>query len=216
MPLFYQHNINEHTKLGIWRIEEPETFFLQHVPLQREITHPHKRLQHLAGRYLLKHLFPDFPHQLIEIANTRKPFLPNDVYHFSISHCGDFAAAIVSKNNRSGVDIEIPSPKVARVMHKFLHSSEKRQVEQWQADTQSGISSEAYLRMLTLLWSAKEAVFKWYGNGEVDFSEHIRLAIPASITRAGSMQGKFEKNDPVALGLHYIQFETICLVWVIT
>ena len=61
MALFYQHNINETTKLAIWKIEEEAYFFLEQVPLQREITHPHKRLQHLAGRYLLRFLFPDFP-----------------------------------------------------------------------------------------------------------------------------------------------------------
>ena len=73
MALFYQHNINESTKLGIWKIEEPEEFFLAEVPLNRAITHPHKRLQHLAGRYLLKYLFPDFPYTEIVIADTRKP-----------------------------------------------------------------------------------------------------------------------------------------------
>ena len=71
MPLFYQHNINENTKLGIWKIEEPEAFFVQAVPLKREITHPHKRLQHLAGRYLLKTLFPGFPYEEIMIADLR-------------------------------------------------------------------------------------------------------------------------------------------------
>jgi hypothetical protein len=50
MPLVYQQNINASTKLGVWHIEEPEAFFLEQVPLQREITHPNKRLQHLAGR----------------------------------------------------------------------------------------------------------------------------------------------------------------------
>ena len=52
MPIFFQHQINDDTKLAVWEIKEDEDFFLQHVPLQREITHPHKRLQHLAGRYL--------------------------------------------------------------------------------------------------------------------------------------------------------------------
>ena len=115
MPLFFQHSINATTKLGIWKIEEPESFFLQHVPLQRSITHPHKRLQHLAGRYLLKYFFSDFPHHEILIADTRKPYLPYEQYHFSISHCGSFAAAIVSSTNRIGIDIEIPCEKVERI-----------------------------------------------------------------------------------------------------
>src|SRR5438270_10925403 len=103
MPMFYQHTINDTTKLGLWHIAETESFFLQKVPLKRDITHWLKRLQHLAGRYLLQELFPGFPHHLIEIADTRKPFLPNEEYHFSISHCGEYAAAIVSKHDRVGI-----------------------------------------------------------------------------------------------------------------
>ena len=96
MPLFFQQNINASTRLGIWHITEPEEFFLAKVPLQKNITHPHKRLQHLAGRYLLQYLFPDFPYNEILIADTRKPYLPNDQYHFSISLCSNYAAVFIS------------------------------------------------------------------------------------------------------------------------
>ena len=75
MPLFYQHNINETSKLAVWHITEPENFFLEKVQLQKEISHPHKRLQHLAGRYLLQLLHPGFPFHLIEIAESNKPLL---------------------------------------------------------------------------------------------------------------------------------------------
>ena len=72
MPIFFQQQINEYTRLGVWKIEENEAFFKGNVPLHRDVTHPHKRLQHLAGRFLLQYLFPDFPYHLIEIADTRK------------------------------------------------------------------------------------------------------------------------------------------------
>ncbi|HXB29781.1 MAG TPA: hypothetical protein VNW49_08180, partial [Puia sp.] len=106
MPLFYQHNINESTKLAIWHITEDEDFFLLRVPLKRDVSHAQKRLQHLAGRYLLTELFPDFPLKEIMIADTRKPYLEYEQYHFSISHFGQYAAAIVSSTNRVGVDVE--------------------------------------------------------------------------------------------------------------
>ena len=96
MPLVYQHTINSNTKAALWHIEEDEAFFLERVPLKRDVSHPHKRLQHLAGRYLLPVVFADFPLEEILIADTRKPFLPDEKYHFSISHCGDYTAAIVS------------------------------------------------------------------------------------------------------------------------
>ena len=124
MPIFFQHQINDTTRLGIWKIEETEEFFKGNVPQHRDVTHPHKRLQHLAGRFLLQFLFPDFPYELIQIADTRKPFLPDEQYHFSISHCGDYAAAIVSKDKRVGIDIEIPVEKISGIMYKFLSAKE--------------------------------------------------------------------------------------------
>ena len=125
MPLFLTKNINETTRLAIWKIEEPEQFFDLGIPLQSEIRHPHKRLQHLAGRYLLPLLFPDFPSHEIEIADTRKPFLATEQYHFSISHCDDFAAAIVSSQYRVGIDVETITQKVQLIKHKFLHQDEQ-------------------------------------------------------------------------------------------
>jgi len=117
--------------------------------LQNEITHPHKRLQHLAGRYLLKYLFPDFPNEEILIADTHKPYLPHEQYHFSISHCGNYAAAIVSSGDRAGVDIEQPSQKVARVMHKFMHENDLLFM------SNSYLYDRSPLELLTVMWSAK-------------------------------------------------------------
>ena len=84
MPLFYQKQVNEHTQLAIWEIMEPEQFFLKKITLEKEITHPHKRLQHLAGRYLLQFLEPLFPLQLLTISPSRKPVLTDNSFHFSI------------------------------------------------------------------------------------------------------------------------------------
>ena len=167
MPLIYEQQINHATKIGVWHITEEENLFLKHVPLQRNITHPHKRLQHLAGRYLLRELFPEFPLSLIIIADTRKPFLEDDAFHFSISHCGNYAAAIVSTQNRVGVDIEIPHPKIEKIQHKFLSEKEKNLLSTTDGNT---------IKMLTMAWSIKEAMFKWYGSGQVDFIEDMNIS----------------------------------------
>ena len=163
MPVFFQQDIDENTRLAVWKIEEQEAFFKRFVPLHRAVTHPHKRLQHLAGRFLLRFLFSDFPLQQIQIADTRKPFLRNEAYHFSVSHCGDYAAVIVSRNQRVGVDIEIPVDKIARIRHKFVSGEEEKAILPQSVED------------LTRIWSAKEAVFKWYGEGSVDFRQHIQL-----------------------------------------
>lgn len=205
MALFYQQNINENTKLAIWKIEEPESFFLSKVPLQVEITHPVKRLQHLAGRYLLPFLFSDFPYKEIEIADTRKPFLPNEQYHFSISHCNLYAAAIASHTWRVGVDAEFTTLKLEKIKHKFLHPDELRFVHSQLPGQQ--------LKLLSILWSAKEAVYKWYGAGAVNFSEMIRV-FPFQLMQEGQIEAFFTKNDFLQkLILHYTLMEDLTLVW---
>lgn len=203
MPIFFQHQINENTRLGIWKIEETEAFFKGNVPQHRDVTHPHKRLQHLAGRFLLQFLFSDFPYELIQIADTRKPFLPGEQYHFSISHCGDYAAAIVSRESRVGIDIEIPVQKIIRIQDKFL-SVEEKQSFLTDGDT-------ADYSATTILWSSKEAVFKWYGNGEVDFRRHIQLI---HMHEGQSVIDCFFHKTHQQLHIHYQQFDHLVLAWV--
>ena len=212
MALFYQHNINAHTKLGIWRIEEQESFFLERVPLKKDVSHPYKRLQHLAGRYLLPVLFDDFPLSEILVADTRKPFLEQEQYHFSISHCGNFAAAIVSSTHRVGVDIELVTPRLHRITEKFLHKEEQLFLQEWEVLTQ------IHLELTTLLWSAKEAVYKWYGDGKLDFKEHMRLngAITTGSDDWVTMPFEFRKNTVIPMTVTGKLFDQLGLAWVVT
>ena len=201
MPLVYQQNINAVTKMGVWHITEAEEFFLQQVPLQKEITHPHKRLQHLAGRFLLKELYPDFPLELIKIADTRKPFLEDEAYHFSISHCGDYAAVVISKEYRVGVDIERITDKIQAIIHKFLTGYE-----------QQLLSEDAISKSATLLWSVKESIYKWKGSGGVDFKKHINIKTIDAGTEQGVVQCLFSNQTP--LQVHYLFFNGNSLTWV--
>lgn len=203
MPLFYQHNINQTAKLAIWHITENENFFLEKIHLQKDIKHPHKRLQHFAGRYLLTILHPEFPLHLIEIAESNKPILSGGEFHFSISHCGDFAAAIVSENESVGIDVEIVTPKIEFIKNKFLLAGELK------------LLPDAGTKFLTLFWSCKEAVYKWYGKGGVDFKEHIRINnITVSATR-GTIECTFVKSIEKKLSICFYIFENLCLAWVV-
>ena len=207
MPLIYQRQINSATKIGVWHITEEENFFLIHVPLQRSITHPHKRLQHLAGRYLLRELFPKFPLSLIMIADTRKPFLPDDIFHFSISHCGNYAAAIVSTQNRVGVDIEIPHQKIEKIQHKFLSEKEKKIL----SETEGGD-----IEKITMAWSIKEAMFKWYGTGQVDFIEDMHIIALKENEFGYDVECFFKKEINLLLKLKTTSIEGNNLAWLVT
>jgi 4'-phosphopantetheinyl transferase EntD len=218
MPLFYQHDINRLTKLGVWRIEEPELHFLAKVSLNRNVSHPHKRLQHLAGRYLLSELFADFPLEEILIADTNKPFLENEQYHFSISHCGDFAAAIVSRTQRVGIDIEKMDPRIERIHHKFLSPAEfDLALEGWPATGFSATSHQSIQSaVLTALWCAKESLFKWYGLGQVDFKRHMELRGPVTQGEDGllDLPFSFKKNGLVQIGVQLKILQDLAIAWI--
>jgi phosphopantetheinyl transferase len=212
LPIFFQHSINDSTKLGIWKIEEPESYFLTKVPLRQQVTHPYKRLQHLAGRMLLPELFEDFPLEEIVIADTKKPFLERDVYHFSISHCGNFAGAIASGKNRVGVDIEFVSPRLKGISPKFLNEDERKYLSQWQ------YMSALHLQMITIIWSAKEAIFKWYGAGNVDFRKHMVMDGIIIFKSDGwiTIPFLFKKDTDVPLTVVAKTFNDLVVAYVVT
>ncbi len=212
MSIFFQHSINHNTTLGIWKIEEPESFFLTKVPLKQQVSHPYKRLQHLAGRYLLPALYADFPLEEILIADTRKPFLHDEKYHFSISHCGNFAAAIASPVNRVGVDIELVSPRLRLISPKFLSESESDYLTQWKH------LDKVHLEMTTLIWSAKEALFKWYGYGGLDFRKHMVLtgSIVFRPDEWVEIPFLFCKDKPIPLTVIARRFHPLVLAYVIS
>ncbi len=202
MPLVYQQNINAVTKIGVWHIAETEDFF-KAVPLQKEITHPHKRLQHLAGRFLLKDLYPDFPLSLIKIADTRKPFLEDEAYHFSISHCRDYAAVLISKALRAGVDIEMVNEKIDRIIPKFLTAEECFL-----------FAGGEIKKTATLFWSVKESVYKWQGTGGTDFKKHIRIEKFTGNLDEGVVHCLF--RNQTQLQVHYLFFNNNFLTWVLS
>ena len=199
MPLIYSEDINETTRLGLWHITEAEDYFSAVAGHARRINHPHKRLQHLAGRHLLKILQPGFPLHEVEIAETRRPFLPGEAFHFSISHCLDFAAVIISTEQRCGADVEAPVERIITVGQKALNDTERQLL--------NGLAFPKALSY-TIAWSIKEAVFKWYALGGVDFSEDIiiqalhiqerdvqaRVFINKDINRALQVKGKIFRD----------------------
>jgi phosphopantetheinyl transferase len=202
MPLIRTIQINPCCRLGVWRIEEEEAFFRERVNISPAIHHPHKRLQHFAGRYLLQELFPGFPLADIQIMQSRKPYLESNSLHFSISHCGDNIAAIVSSDGAVGIDIEEIKPKIEAVSHKFLSPEES-----------AFIDPDHALPHKTICWSAKEAVFKWYGLGGVDFKENMQLA-PFIFQPKGFLTCNFNKADKIArLYLQYLMEDGLCLTW---
>jgi phosphopantetheinyl transferase (holo-ACP synthase) len=111
-----------------------------------------------------------------------------------------------------GVDIEKTSPTIERIRNKFLSAHESEIAFE-------GIEKSGHrLRQLTLLWSAKESMFKWYSLGQVNFKEHIRWTAPYFI-RSGDMGElcfSFCKESFIPLSVYYKLFNDLVLTFVYT
>lgn len=208
MPLFYQHNINGSAKLAVWHITESEDFFLEKVTIKKEVMHPHKRLQHLAGRYLLQIIRPDFPLHLIEIDESKKPILSNGKFNFSISHCGDFAAAIVSENKSAGIDVELIKPKIEMIKYRFLRAEEL-------ALLPDDLMPIIKYQLLTLFWSAKETIYKWHGKSRLSFKNNMSLNQLFFEDGQGFINAHFIKEKRVDLKIEFKFFGILCVAWVL-
>lgn len=205
MPLFYSYQVNLSTKLAIWQITEREEFF-NSIPLShQQVNHPHKRIQHLAGRFLLRQMNPDFPIERVKIEGKR-PYLEGNSFHFSISHSKNFAAAIISKQNKVGIDIEPVTPRIKRLGPKFLTSEE-------QAIVLNGSAELSEEEKLTACWCAKECMVKWHQNGGLDFRKNMHILHISYQDEMGSIDASIDKGKLKIFKIHFRYFDQLCLAW---
>lgn len=163
MPLLQEWSPLPNSLAAIWIIEEPESFFSEKNGVDAtHIRHPKRRLEHLAGRFLLQQLNTDFPLHLIEKDQQGKPVLPGNECFFSVSHSYPYVTAIVSNHHAVGIDIQVPHPNIAALAAKFLDEDERRRLGQ----------SDAHFN---LAWTAKEAAYKLQGLRGVDFKRHLPI-----------------------------------------
>ncbi len=161
MPLFKEWTINNNALAAIWKIEESEEFFSSNTGIESNIKNEKRRVEHLAGRYLLKHLVEDFPLMSIGKDEHDKPRIEDNEYYFSISHSWPYVAAMIDPHNEAGIDIQTWHHNIGRIQDKFLSEAEQKLFHNEQ--------------LITLAWCAKEAAYKWNGKRGVDFIEHLPI-----------------------------------------
>lgn len=210
MPIIFQHPAQTSPRLAVWKITEPVDFFEKTVPEASHIPHPQVRLRHVAARYLLNELMPGFPYDQLEIADSGKPHLPGTDVHFSLTHCGDYAAAILSQQGSVGIDLEATGDRIFRIRHKFL-SDQEQAILVAAADLNDLQEGSEASRWLTRAWSAKESIYKWYGESGVDFIRDISL-LDIDVPSQKMIVHFAPTNSP--LTLNYYSLEGLELTWV--
>jgi phosphopantetheinyl transferase len=161
MPQILHHDDATY-HLGVWRIEEPESFFVDRLhedQRQLPLLPDQRRLQSLAARFLLNRMM-ESP-QVILKNESNKPFLRDDDRYISISHSYEVATVLVARR-LCGVDIEKNLDRIERIAAKFLLPGEIDRLQ-----------GSQYRRHLYRIWGAKEAMVKAYGLGGIDFKKDL-------------------------------------------
>lgn len=171
MPLQHVLHLGPHTIIGVWRLTEPESFFTPHINKiatdlnnLNSITHPNRRCEWLAGRWLV--------HELVERMHIsfngiwtdehNKPHLKEENASISISHATPYVVAILNTKEPCGIDVERIKPKLQSLAKKFLNEDEL---------AMSGDD----LTTLAICWGAKEALYKLHGRKSLIFKENLAI-----------------------------------------
>ena len=122
----------------------------------------------LASRALLLQLFDK---QKVEVHKdmNNKPSLVIDSkpYFIAITHSYEYAAVMISDIHEVGLDLERIDTRIGRVAHKFINEEEQTYI--------SKVSPEDLNQFQTIIWSAKETMYKIYGKKELDFKKHMNV-----------------------------------------
>lgn len=167
MPIYKTITVSPTTSVYIWKVTEPESELARTIELSSHCqsrmdgmkSEAHRRaflsIRHLMAKagYVDKDLcYDDFG----------KPHLV-DGNHISITHSHNFTGIIVSKTDEVGIDIEKQRDKILRIANKFTPLEEYRTLA----------NTDAVIRKLTIVWGAKESLYKIYAQQGLSFLRHI-------------------------------------------
>jgi phosphopantetheinyl transferase len=120
-----------------------------------------KRQREFVATRILRHNHIGFEH--IHYNTLGAPFIEGEGF-ISISHSKNLVGLAVNKNHTVGLDLEFPREKILRIKTKFL------------SDREMSLFDIEDFKVVTSLWSAKEAMYKLAGRKQILFSEELLLS----------------------------------------
>ena len=162
----------------------------------RNIKHPQKRTEFLASRLALSTLSPKYRITY----EGRIPSLDNGK-HISITHAHKVAAAAMSEKYIVGIDVEVQRQQLFKISDKFLHPDEKILIR-----------PDRVLEDLHVYWGAKEALFKIWRHGEVDFSHELRVAPFIAADRGETTASILKGGLTIHCKVHFQKMENYYMV----
>lgn len=166
MPLYKTITVNPTTKVFIWKIEESFEALSKGKSLTNNCSNRVENMKsdlHRRAFMSIRHLMAleGYTDHDLYYDENGKPHLTGDK-HISITHSFIFSAIIIS-DTEVGIDIEKQRNKILRIAHKFTPIEEYRTIA----------NEDALMRKLTIVWCAKESLYKSFAEKGVSFLQHI-------------------------------------------
>ena len=129
-----------------------------------------------------------------------KPHLKNGKF-ISITHSFTFSGIIVS-DVPVGIDIEKQRDKILKIAHKFTPFQEYKTIA----------NHDALISKLTIVWGAKESLYKIYGKKKLRFLEHIYIEDFKFENEKTTGEIRFE-NETQSYHVHFLEFDGFTCVY---
>ncbi len=189
MPILEHTVLEDKTEIGIWKLEEEDSFFHDQLSLSTEeqkyyeTLKGRRPLEYLCSRFLLHKMSGRDVRAVCIKDDAGKPFLKNSKYSISFSHSHEMVAVIASPKI-VGIDIQKIVPKIERIANKFLNVHEL-----------DCIPPSNRLHELHYFWGAKECLYKAYGRKKVEFKSELLVEAPTFSNGTFSSEGYVLKEN---------------------
>lgn len=188
--------------LGVWDITESiedmrDQLQVDEIP---SIKNELRLRQYLGSRILLQEMLRELKVENVRLhkMDSGQPYLSIPQWNVSISHADRFAAIALSPQ-RIGIDIEKLSPRIKRIQNKFMNKEEL-----------ACLKDEEDLNWMHVVWSAKEALFKYHPGRDFDFRTHL-LVKPEGNNR---LHAEIHQTHPTEqLYVEYEWIQDFVLAW---
>ena len=206
MPLYKTIKPNEHTTIFVWKIEASFDELLKNIDLterSKKRLYSMKSEIHQRGFLSVRHLLKEAGYSDFDLFYTDngKPHL-TDGKHISITHSFIFSAIIIS-DYEVGIDIEKNRDKIKIIQHKFVNF-ERGFIHE----------DDDYIEQLTVIWGAKECLYKIYPFGGLTFKNDID--INSFQIEDGKTTGYIKAEDwDKKYNIYYEQLDGFTLVYAI-
>ncbi|CAA0238976.1 4'-phosphopantetheinyl transferase family protein [Tenacibaculum maritimum] len=206
MPVYKRLTINTTTKVLIWKIEESFEALCKEVVLGSESQVRLDKMKselHQRAFLSVRHLLKEAGYNDADLIydDFGKPHLKDGKF-ISITHSFIFSGIIISDEKPVGIDIEKQRDKILRIAPKFTPIEEYRTIA----------NASALISKLTIVWGAKESLYKIYGKKRLLFLEHIYIEDFKFSDAKTTGEVRFDGSCTV-YDVHFLEFDGFTCVY---